>query len=93
MYDCVNKFYGSIWGWVIGFALIAYTLLYYNLLFFYEYSPLLLPEPLVDTVEIRFTFSQQYKPVYDNLEADETKNLTNQIVNAVSLTFVHNFIS
>ena len=51
------------------------------------------PEPLVITVEIRFTFSQQYKPVYDNLEADETKNLTNQIVNAVSLTLVHNFIS
>ena len=51
------------------------------------------PESLVNTVEIRFTFSQQYKPVYDNLEADETKNLTNQIVNAVSLTLVHNFIS
>ena len=51
------------------------------------------PEPLVNTVEIRFTFTQQYKPVYDNLEADETKNLTNQIVNAVSLTLVHNFIS
>ena len=54
--------------------------------------PCYFPEPLVNTVEIRFTFPQQYKPVYDNLEADETKNLTNQIVNAVSLTFVHNFI-
>ena len=55
--------------------------------------PCYFPEPLVNTVEIRFTFSQQYKPVYENLEADETKNLTNQIVNAVSLTFVHNCIS
>ena len=78
----------------IGFALIAYTLLYYYLLiFFMNILHCYFPEPLVNTVEIRFTFSQQYKPVYDNLEADETKNLTNQIVNAVSHTFVHNFIS
>ena len=77
----------------VGFALIAYTLLYYCLFVFLKILPCYFPEQPVNTVEIRFIFSQQYKPVYDNLEADETKRLTTQIESAVSLTFVYNFTS
>ena len=43
-------------------------------------------------VEVRFKFPRQYKPVYDDLDAKETKEFTTQIVNAVSLIFVHIFI-
>ena len=77
----------------VGFALIAYTLLFYYLFVFLKILPCYFPEQPVNTVEMRFTFSRQYKAVYDNLEDDETKRLTTQIENAVSLTFVYNFTS
>ena len=43
-------------------------------------------------VEVSFKFPLPYKPVYDDLDAKETKEFTTQIVNAVSLIFVHTFI-
>ena len=49
-------------------------------------------EHLVKAVEVSFKFPLQYKPVYDDLDAKETKEFTTQIVNAVSLIFVHIFI-
>ena len=92
VFFCVIKLYGSIWGWIcIDSPYIALLLLF--ICFFFKILPCYFPEQPVNTVEIRFIFSQQYKPVYDNLEADETKRLTTQIVNAVSLTFVSYFTS
>ena len=63
-----------------------------NLIFVMNILPCYFPEQLVKTVEARFKFPRQYKPVYDDLDAKETKEFTTQIVNAVSLIFVHIFI-
>ena len=63
-----------------------------NLIFFMNILPCYSPEQLVKAVEVRFKFPRQYKPVYDDLDAKETKEFTTQIVNAVSLIFVHIFI-
>ena len=63
-----------------------------NLIFVMNILPCYFPEQLVKTVEVRFKFPRQYKPVYDDLDAKETKEFTTQIVNAVSLIFVHIFI-
>ena len=63
-----------------------------NLIFFMNVLPCYSPEQLVKAVEVRFKFPRQYKPVYDDLDAKETKEFTTQIVNAVSLIFVHIFI-
>ena len=63
-----------------------------DLIFVMNILPCYFPEQLVKTVEVRFKFSRQYKPVYDDLDAKETKEFTTQIVNAVSLIFVHIFI-
>ena len=63
-----------------------------NLIFFMNILPCYSPEQLVKAVEVRFKFPRQYKPVYDDLDAKETKKFTTQIVNAVSLIFVHIFI-
>ena len=62
------------------------------LIFVMNILPCYFPEQLVKTVEVRFKFPRQYKPVYDDLDAKETKEFTTQIVNAVSLIFVHIFI-
>ena len=67
--------------------------LYIYLFIFINILPCYFPDPPVRTVDVRFTFPREYKPVYDNLDADETKEFTTQIVNAVSLIFVHIFIS
>ena len=63
-----------------------------NLIFFMNILPCYSPEQLVKAVEVRFKFPRQYKPVYGDLDAKETKEFTTQIANAVSLIFVHIFI-
>ena len=64
-----------------------------GLIFVMNILPCYFPEQLVKTVDVRFTFPRQYKPVYDDLDAEETKQFTTQIVNAVSVIFAHIFIS
>ena len=64
-----------------------------DLIFVMNILPCYFPEQLVKTVDVRFTFPRQYKAVYDDLDAEETKEFTTQIVNAVSVIFVHIFIS
>ena len=72
--------------------IIIIIIIIINLIFLMNILPCYSPEQLVKAVEVRFKFPRQYKPVYDDLYAKETKEFTTQIVNAVSLIFVHIFI-
>ena len=73
--------------------IIVISIIMINLIFVMNILPCYFPEQLVKTVDVRFTFPRQYKAVYDDLDAEETKEFTTQIVNAVSVIFVHIFIS
>ena len=77
---------------IIIINIIVISIIMINLIFVMNILPCYFPEQLVKTVEVRFKFPRQYKPVYDDLDAKETKEFTTQIVNAVSLIFVHIFI-
>ena len=74
---------------IIIINIIVISIIMINLIFVMNILPCYFPEQLVKTVDIRFTFPRQYKAVYDDLDAEETKEFTTQIVNAVSVIFVH----
>ena len=78
---------------IIIINIIVISIIIINLIFVMNILPCYFPEQLVKTVDVRFTFPRQYKPVYDDLDAEQTKEFTTQIVNAVSVIFVHIFIS
>ena len=79
--------------WLRMHCSIIIIIIIINLIFLMNILPCYSPEQLVKAVEVRFKFPRQYKPVYDDLDVKETKEFTTQIVNAVSVIFVHIFIS